>query len=189
MISKQQSTHARAAVVRLSYVVVVVTCMLGRIDPSQGWTPVAPMHHRTTITGNSRVYQPTSIAFGHATVSRKRRFRALHARSFYGDDEGISDDESIQHEQDDSDIEDDDEDDYIDTADLGDWRAFRRSLTVGEASSTASTLSTDATTTKASVKSASLENEALLQQQNPELAREYKTGVWAHETSTVRTIV
>lgn len=61
------------------------------------------------------------------------------------------------------------EDDEIDPDSLGDWRAFRRSLA-------------GLTTTVAGC----IENERVLRTQNEALADEYRTGVWAHETSTVR---
>jgi hypothetical protein len=66
--------------------------------------------------------------------------------------------------------EDDDEDDYIDTDSLGDWRNFRKSLTM----------------TAEKPRPVSKENEELLASQNQQLFQEYKSGAWAHETSTVR---
>lgn len=64
--------------------------------------------------------------------------------------------------------EDDDEDDYIDTDSLGDWRNFRKSLTM----------------TAEKPRPVSKENEELLATQNQQLFQEYKSGAWAHETST-----
>lgn len=65
--------------------------------------------------------------------------------------------------------DDEDDDDYIDTEALGDWRDFRRTLVPSGSS----------------VKICE-ENEQVLASQSPELAAEYRTGVWAHETPTVR---
>ena len=73
------------------------------------------------------------------------------------------------------DDDDDDDDDEIDVDSLGDWRDFRRSL---------------ATTTVVSQperKSVSPENAEVLETQSQELAAEYKSDVWAHQISVVRT--
>jgi len=79
---------------------------------------------------------------------------------------------------DDKEEEEDDDDDMIDPDSLGDWRAFRRNLAV----SSSDPKKEEKTPSKRSV---SRQNEELLSSQNEELANEYKTGVWAHETSTV----
>lgn len=73
--------------------------------------------------------------------------------TFYNDFEGFDDD--------------DDDEGYIDTNQLGDWRAFRKSLG-GETQ----------------VKSVSKENEDVLRAQSKALADEYTTEVWAHATAT-----
>ena len=108
---------------------------------------------------------------------------------------------------DDAEEEDDDEDEYIEIDSLGDWRNFRRSLTLGaeeeeesnDESNTRVSLknsndddddkppasSSKKTTKKATIKSVSKDNEEVLRSQNKDLAKEYMTGVWAHETSTV----
>jgi hypothetical protein len=103
------------------------------------------------------------------------------------------------------DNEEDDDDEYIEIDSLGDWRNFRRSLTLGaedeedsiDDSSTrvslkdsndgsvGKTSSQSKTRKKATIKSVSEDNEEVLRSQNEELAKEYMTGVWAHETSTV----
>ena len=69
--------------------------------------------------------------------------------------------------------EDDEEDDYIDTDSLGDWRNFRKSLTM---------------TAEKPRSAVSKENQELLATQNQQLFQEYQSGAWAHETSTVSTI-
>jgi hypothetical protein len=85
----------------------------------------------------------------------------------------------------DDDEDDDEDDDFIDDASLGDWRTFRRDLasTLGGEEESEESLSATRKT-----KSVSKENEELLLSQNEQLATEYLTGVWAHETSTVRCI-
>jgi hypothetical protein len=57
----------------------------------------------------------------------------------------------------------------------GDWRAFRRSLTKSEQ------------TPKQQRLAVAKQNEKVLESQNESLAAEYRSGVWAHETSTVCT--
>lgn len=87
--------------------------------------------------------------------------------------------------------DDEDDEDFIDTTSLGDWRTFRRNLALVEKEQpqdgTAQELSESSfpkTTTK-KPKSVSKENEEILLQQNEDLAKEYITGVWAHEVYTV----
>jgi hypothetical protein len=97
----------------------------------------------------------------------------------------IADDE----DDDDEDDEDDDDDEVMDADSLGDWRTFRRNLA-------SQTLSTTGAASQLEefggvvpkTKSVSKANEELLQKQNEKLAKEYMSGVWAHETSTVRTM-
>jgi len=95
-----------------------------------------------------------------------------------------------------------DEDDYIDDANLGDWRKFRSTLVDSGISfesveegymdtdvdkSRSSSRSADIDASKGSSvdrpKSVSKANEELLNQQSKKLAKEYKDGVWAHESS------
>jgi hypothetical protein len=85
-------------------------------------------------------------------------------------------------EEDDEDDEDDDE--YIDDVSLGDWRSFRRSLAMTASDTEVESSSADAAAASTAV-SVSKENVELLATQNEELHEEYKSGVWAHETSTV----
>lgn len=98
------------------------------------------------------------------SLSTRGRSYSLHSwqlySSFYRDDE------------------DDDEEDEIDADSLGDWRDFRRNLAAG--------MSDNDSTITTSNKRGSAENEKVLRSQNEVLANEYKMGVWAHETSTVR---
>lgn len=92
-----------------------------------------------------------------------------------------------------SEHDDDDDDEYIDTDSLGDWRNFRRSLAmatndnddgssskkaIDDSSTSAATASTEREVT---------ENEIVLENQNKELAEEYASGIWAHQTPTVCT--
>lgn len=113
---------------------------------------------------------------------------------------------------DDDDEEDDDDDEYIETTDLGDWRSFRKTLVdsgISYESTEAGYLDTDTkkdTETKTSTSSdtetgedfdvvdaskgslaerptsVSKANEELLEKQSETLAKEYKDGVWAHES-------
>jgi len=68
-----------------------------------------------------------------------------------------------------------DEDDYIDDANLGDWRKFRSTLVDSGISGNGSSVERPKSVSKA--------NEELLNQQSKKLAKEYKDGVWAHESS------
>ena len=85
-----------------------------------------------------------------------------------------------------ADDDDDDDDDELDDASLGDWRKFRASLIdgglPGETTAGDSTKTDDNQDTKKSKKNKSVaaQNEALLAQQNEQLAEEYRTGIWAH---------
>lgn len=117
--------------------------------------------------------------------------------------------------EDDDDDDEVDDDEYIDMESLGDWRTFRRALAMGGDNGDGSMKSpsddgvigsdsvstTTTTTSKSSAQnnkkksssssvrkrptSVSKDNEDVLRSQNEELAMEYMTGVWAHETSTV----
>ena len=78
------------------------------------------------------------------------------------------------------DDEEDDDDDAIDVDSLGDWRDFRRNLAGMTSESSAASTNN---------RKGCAENEQVLRTQNEVLANEYKTGVWAHETSTVRGFV
>jgi hypothetical protein len=77
------------------------------------------------------------------------------------------------NDDDDDDDDDGDDDDEMDSSDLGDWRKFRASLIDGEEDFSSSPQA-------AKKKSVAVQNEALLEQQNKELAAEYRSGVWAH---------
>lgn len=91
-------------------------------------------------------------------------------------------------DNDDDDEDDDDEDnEFIDTASLGDWRTFRRDLTLEddkEVESETAKESSPLKTKSPTVKSVSKANEEILVQQNEKLAAEYLTGVWAHPVAT-----
>jgi hypothetical protein len=104
--------------------------------------------------------------------SCRRRTTRLHYSVFDDDEENDEDDDD----------EEEDDDEYIDSEALGDWRTFRRNL----ATSAVSDNNDESSTSKKSrKKSVSKGNEELLLSQNEKLAKEYMTGVWAHETSTV----
>jgi hypothetical protein len=90
----------------------------------------------------------------------------------------VSDDDDEDDEEDDDD-DDDDPDDFIDPKSLGDWRNFRRNLSIDESSDSENKVK----------KAVSKENEKLLLSQNKQLGEEYKTGVWAHPTATVSSLV
>lgn len=87
---------------------------------------------------------------------------------------------SLFPEEEEDDEEDDDE--FIDTDSLGDWRTFRRNLTFEEPEKQQQEKDEEAVKEKRP-KSVSKENEQILLSQNEELAREYITGVWAHEVA------
>lgn len=100
-----------------------------------------------------------------------------------------------EEDTDNDDDDDDDDDEFIDTESLGNWRNFRRSLTMAGSATAAedgSSLARDVESSSSSSSkgtstvSVSKENEELLAAQNQELHQEFKSGVWAHGTSTVR---
>ena len=101
---------------------------------------------------------------------------------------------SLYDEDDDDDDDDEDDDDFIDTESLGDWRTFRRNLAFEEDDEQQQQQQQQLEKTEEKVvtekrpKSVSKENEQILLSQNEELAREYITGVWAHEIATVSII-
>jgi hypothetical protein len=118
-------------------------------------------------------------------LPRKRRLSRVFLQ--YNDFE--SDDAAEEEEEE----EEDDDDDLIDADSLGDWRAFRRNL-AGSSSSLldneddADDKKKDLIATPRRRKMPSKENEEVLWGQNKDLAQEYSTSVWAHETSTVRAV-
>ena len=107
----------------------------------------------------------------------------------------------MSQSSDDNDLDDDD-DEYIEDEDLGDWRNFRKSLVdsgISYETAEAGYLDTNVEKTKSSKKesdtidaskgssikrptSVSKANEELLEKQSEALAKEYKGGVWAHES-------
>jgi hypothetical protein len=100
-------------------------------------------------------------------------------------------DDEDDEDDDDEDEDDDDDEIRIDPDSLGDWRTFRRNLAATpdtEGGETAG-IELGATTTETGATTVRQEqpNEKVLKAQSEELALEY-TGVWAHETSTVRTV-
>jgi hypothetical protein len=93
--------------------------------------------------------------------------RRLAGKNFYNDFEGYN--------VDDDEEEDEEDDDFL-LVDDRDWRNFRKNLLADIA---------DDDTKPTSV---SRENEEVLESQSPDLYTEYKQGIWAHETSTVRAL-
>jgi hypothetical protein len=162
---------------------------------------VARNHHHLAVSSTLRLARTeTTNSFNRRRQRQYCERSNLHATSRYDDDD-----------------DDDDDDDYIDMNSLGDWRNFRRSLTLADGAEdeddddddddfssspsmtkTSTTnnneanelskkkkLSTTTKTSSKSVKSVSKDNEELLKSQNKDLAKEYVTGVWAHEIPTV----
>ena len=95
--------------------------------------------------------------------------RIILAGTFYNDFEGynVDDDKEDEKEEDD----DDDDDEFL-LVDDRDWRTFRKNLSLKESK-------------KTTPSSVSVENEEVLETQSKELFKEYKQGIWAHETSLV----
>lgn len=123
--------------------------------------------------------RPSSFGSSRADIGFITRID-FAAASFYNDFEDYEDEED--------DEEEDDDDDMIDPDSLGDWRDFRRQL-AKTTSSSLPVLDSEETVPKGSsaVRSSFVckENEEVLYSQNENLAEEYKTGVWAHEITTV----
>ena len=98
---------------------------------------------------------------------------------FYNDFEGFGDeDDKIKKKGDDSNKEEDD-DEIMDADALGDWRTVRQKLLTADK---------DKASDNANDKNAasiSKQNQQLLASQSKQLAEEYKSYVWAHETATV----
>jgi hypothetical protein len=119
-----------------------------------------------------RTSTPISSRISSSAVSRKRQSPLYY---------------SLQEDEDDEDDDDEEEDDVMDVDSLGDWRTFRRNLVSTAAPMGAASQLEEFGAVVPKSKSVSKANELLLQSQNEALAEEYISGVWAHETSTVRT--
>ena len=128
---------------------------------------------------NKRASQPSfGLERQHCQRNQRRQPRVFLYGDSYDDEE-----------------EDDDDDDYIDTDSLGDWRNFRRSLAMDEThdendsddnESAATKKKKDSTVTSLLENEREVtDNERVLEDQNPALAEEYGSGVWAHQVSTV----
>ena len=126
-----------------------------------------PLHPH--VTGSFSLSSPSSTYLSQRSRACRRIPSSL--RAFYND-----------FGEDDDDDEDDDE---IDLDSLGDWRDFRRSLNLQQEEEVGDG-SKKEVKTKRLPKLVSKENEQLLRSQSETLAEEYVSGVWAHETSTVR---
>lgn len=85
------------------------------------------------------------------------------------------------------DNDDDDDDDYIDTDSLGDWRNFRRDLAMGSKNGD-NDISDSNEDSKSSKDRTVTGNQKLLEKHSKELAEEYASGIWAHQTATVSAI-
>ena len=88
--------------------------------------------------------------------------------TFYNDFEGYN----VQDDDDNEDDDDDDEDEFL-LVDDRDWRTFRKNLSIKEQGQ------------KKKPTSVSVENEEVLESQSKVLYKEYKQGIWAHETPVV----
>ena len=84
------------------------------------------------------------------------------------------------NDDDEGDDDDDDDDDILDDANLGDWRKFRASLIGSGLPSASDGAEKDEPKSVTQPTSISKENENLLEEQNPQLAKEYRSGAWAH---------
>jgi hypothetical protein len=110
-------------------------------------------------------------------------------------------DDDVDHDEDDEDDGNDDEDDDDLESSLGDWRAFRKTLTVGGLELKAdndndntndNTVGDDnnnpnsksASATSSASPPFCAENHEVLVEQNEDLAQEYRANVWAHVTTT-----
>jgi len=136
---------------------LLVTISFASLWNADGFVPASLKAHRSHL---NTACETLPSSFG---LRRRRRNRSL----LYG--------KSLE---DDDDDDDDEDDDYIDTDSLGDWRNFRRSLAMGtndDEGASDSIISNEREVT---------ENEKVLEKQNKELAEEYASGVWAHQTST-----
>ncbi|CAB9517539.1 Uncharacterized ACR, COG1678 [Seminavis robusta] len=144
-----------------SLAVPVLLCFLGLLIAVASGFSVASCRIPTTVVGQAS--SPCST--GTTTTRRK-----LPTSLFYA--------EADNEEEDD---EDDDDEEELDEASLGDWRKFRASLIDGGLPGENNNGSTTSSKAKTKKKSVAVQNEALLEQQNEELANEYRTGVWAHK--------
>lgn len=95
------------------------------------------------------------------SVATRRLGLLRLADTFYNDFEGYNE-------------EDDDDDDFL-LVDDRDWRTFRKNLSMKEGDVDRPS-------------SVSKENEEVLESQSKSLYKEYKKGIWAHETPTVSAI-
>lgn len=103
------------------------------------------------------------------------------ASTFYNDFEGYNVDDD-DDDDDNEDEEDEEEDDEFLLVDDRDWRTFRKNLSLQEKED-------DGSGRNQPPSSVSKENEEVLESQSQQLYTEYKKGIWAHETATVRYIL
>ena len=101
---------------------------------------------------------------------------------FYNDFEGFGDDDSTSQKKrgEGDNSEDDDEDEVIDADALGDWRTVRQTLLTANRNK-----APNATSQNLNSATISKQNQQVLASQSEQLAEEYKSSVWAHETATV----
>jgi hypothetical protein len=170
---------------------VVLVALCWEIPTASSFVPSLP----PSLKWQSMTTTTTTTAA--TTTGRRSLYRSSGSDSRICLSNALNDDN-----EDDDDEDDEDDDEYIDTDSLGDWRNFRRTLSIVTDEDTQQD-ETSSTRKKSTVKEASSsssvtnknnnknknENEELLKSQNKELHQEYKSGVWAHETSTVSFIV
>ena len=101
---------------------------------------------------------------------------------FYNDFEGFGDDDSTSQKKrgEGDNSEEDDEDEVIDADALGDWRTVRQTLLTANRNK-----APNATSQNLNSATISKQNQQVLASQSEQLAEEYKSSVWAHETATV----
>jgi hypothetical protein len=172
-----------------STVVVFAFSTIGLVPTTRTWIESPSQQHSFSCSRHR-----TSFTAGAAAAAISTRTNlALFSNRFPSDEE-----------KDDNNDEEDDE--YITTDSLGDWRNFRRNLSLqlendhdddvddddadgdfkDSEDNSNSTRQSNSRKKSLSVQSVSKDNEEVLRSQNKNLAEEYLNGVWAHQTSTVR---
>jgi hypothetical protein len=141
MVKQQSVLH------RISLVAWLLQALL-RVTPVGAFSPFSKLAFASCCRQRRTVF--TTLLFSNSNNNNNEP-------TFYNDFEDYNNNEEE---------DDDDDDEFIDTANLGDWRAFRKSLT-GDSKS---------------LESHSKENEKVLRTQSEFLADEYTNQVWAQAT-------
>jgi hypothetical protein len=150
----------------------------------------------------------TTTALGASPSSSPLFYNDFEDYENNSDDEDEGKEEDIRGDmKDDDDIDDEeDEDEYLNVDELGDWKELRRKLVTttagvsgasdgGESQSKDESVNrkqgkkVDGKSSKSSSSKSSTackENAAMIETQCEDLAEEYRSGVWAHPTPTVR---